>query len=112
MAHGDSALTGLKKASNKLREVQRNLAEAQFGALPEHVDPEKVERARGLVTQLVEECVGLKTNVIGLYEALGGEWPEPACKATRQVSDRTLTCVFLRHGGDVQHYGGDGYYWL
>lgn len=75
MARNDDALTCLKKAQAKLKEVQRNLAEAQVAALPESfVDVGADRSARYMLTCLVEECVALKERVIARYETLGGKW--------------------------------------
>ncbi len=108
MARTDDALTCLRKAQAKLKEVQRNLAEAQTAALPEAGGALRYER--GALTELVEMCVRLKVEVIRQYEYLGGEWPE-RCREQRRVSDRTVERVDKRRGHDGPHRADGGYTW-
>lgn len=62
MAKGDPPLVVLRKATRKLTEVQRNLAEAAQG--PDGVYTDDLHSA----------CVRLKEDIIQRYEALGGKW--------------------------------------
>lgn len=61
MARGDSATVALRKAQQKLKEVHRNLAEA--------------ERDNPTTGDLLVECIALKERIIARYESLGGTWP-------------------------------------
>lgn len=76
MARGDDALTALRKAERKLREVQRNLAEASKAVDRANVGVSDATVVSDLVAvdELYAECTRLKESVIARYEAMGGTW--------------------------------------
>ncbi len=110
MARTDDALTCLRKAQNKLKEVQRNLAEAQTApGLPEWTGTMEAY-VHGRATNILERLIGLKGEIIRLYEEMGGTWPE-RCREQRRVSDRTLKCNDKLRGHDGPHRADGGYTW-